>query len=199
MNARRLGMPVTLCWALAAAVGCGNRPMEDSASIRPIHNAARAFDPAPPAPSAAPTSPLKKPSLQGLKFTLPEGWKATYDGVSRWKIEGDAPPDFPVVLIWSVPEDLAPGHLITFCHKLQTSTALTEGKYILDRATEQGNFSSGYYVVGRFRPRGDRRTQNLGLAMIRKLGGHTLIFECMKVNDPEQRQEVLDICKSARF
>jgi hypothetical protein len=181
MNAQTNGMMLAVCWALTTVVGCGERPITAAASVT----------------KTAP--PLEQSPLQDLKFTLPEGWKAAYDGVSRWKIAPQGPVENPVVLIWSLPPEQAPRDLIAFSHTLQTSSTLTEGKCILDRATEQGNFADGYYVVGKFFLRADREVKDLGLAMIRKLGGHTLIFECLKINDPERRQEVLDICKSARF
>jgi hypothetical protein len=178
-----------LCCA-CAVVGCGNRPMEATLGARLTQNTA------PKMKVMEETSPAP---LQALKWTLPQGWKASYDGASHWKIENAVPPDQPFVLVWVLARELVPSDLIDFSHTLQTSSKLTDGKFILDRATEQGSFADGYYVVGKFFRRGDRRTQNFGLAMIRKLRGHTLIFECMKINDPDQRQEVLDICKSARF
>jgi hypothetical protein len=165
-----------------------------------------AIQPAPPTIAPAPSSTsvagdgrTSKTALKDLRFTLPAGWTATYDGVGRWKVEKHAPLDSPILLIWSLPKEQAPTDLVHFSHRLQTSSALTEGKCYLDRRSEQGNFADGYYIVGKFMLKRDRRVRDLGLAMIRSLGGHTLIFECLKIADPEQKQEILDLCKSARF
>jgi hypothetical protein len=151
--------------------------------------------------AVAPTRKVETGLLpfKDLQLTLPKGWKAAYDGVSRWRVEKNGPPDHPVVTIWSLSSNQEPKNLVDFSHRLQTSTELTEGTYVLDRATEQGNFSDGYYVVGKFHPRKDRSAKSIGFAMIRDLGGQKRIFECCKINDPAQREEALELCKSAKF
>jgi hypothetical protein len=53
--------------------------------------------------------------------------------------------------------------------------------------------------VGKFRPRGIREGKDTGFAMIRHVGGHTLLFLCYRINDGTLRQEALDWCKGARF
>jgi len=196
---RVLGVILVLCFTtMIAPVGCGSKPPSASPAVDASTGApGTSATPNTQAKSEAP--PAKKAHLQDLALTLPSGWKAEYDGVYRWKVAKNVPPDYPLVLIRSLPPEMEPKGLIHLSHTLQTSTALTEGVLILDRSDEQSEFADGYYVVGKFFPRTDKKTRNVGFAMVRSLGGHKLIFACYKINDPAQRREALDFCKAAKF
>jgi hypothetical protein len=199
---RATGAILALCCAtLLAPLGCGLK--NPPSTSPPVESNA-----GPPAASGTPntattgeTLPAKKAQLKDLQLTLPQGWKAEYNStLVQWKVETNAPPDSPFVLIWSLLPSQEPKGLIALSHRLQTSTALTGGwGYVLDRATEQGEFPDGYYVVGKVLRRTDRNAKTIGFFMVRNLGGQKLIFECFTISDPSQRQEALDFCKAAKF
>jgi hypothetical protein len=183
---RASGGMLVLCYlAVVGVAGC-SRSVEQKPAAMP--------------PAGRSTGPVANARLEDLKWTLPRGWKAEYNrSTLRWKVQKNVPPDYPCVVAWTLLPGQEPAGLIDFSHRLQTSSALTEGAYILDRVTEQSEYPGGYYLVGKFHPRGQRRVLTLGFAMIRNLGRQRLIFECFKIHDAAQRQEMVDFCKSATF
>jgi hypothetical protein len=146
------------------------------------------------------TSGPAKSLLQNLKFSLPDGWKAQFlESPQQWKLQKNLPPDFPEVLMWSLSPEQAPRNLRDFVNTLETSSTLTQGTRVMIRAREQARFGDGYYAAGTFRLRGSRDGKDMGFAMIRHVGGQTLLFECYRINDVNVRQEALEFCKNAHF
>ncbi len=189
---------VLLSAASIFVAGCGNNTEKPAANNNPAAPATAGSSSTTPETPAAPAKPqASKPKLADLKFTLPEGWEAMFKtGSYEWEIS-KMPNERPTIYISKISDSDYPMNLDDFVEKLKTEGDHFQHGLYWDSAADKGDLPDGYYVVGKVKLKSDKEAKDTGLSVVRDIKGLKVVFECFRANDDKERQEALDICKSA--